>query len=261
LSDKKVLDDTLGTVRTLNQCGRSTLVPNEYSQQFIEYAGALKGRVLDLGAAFGVASIPALERGAAVIANDIDVHHLQVLWERSPKHLRSRLSIQVGRFPKDLAIGANSLDAVHASNLLNFLRGGEILHGLDLIHRWLKPGGKFFSISGTPYAANIMNFIPVYQERKRNGVRWPGEIEDISAYSSHSTVSELPKFLHLLDDEVLVDALVSSGFKIEKSEMYLRAGLPSYLHLDGRENIGVIAHKAYVLGESDVAFGPNVIDQ
>jgi SAM-dependent methyltransferase len=201
--------------------------------------------VLDVGAAFGVASIPALESGATVIANDMELRHLEILWERTPERLRSHLILNAGRFPEDLSFAENSLDAIHAANLLNFLRGDEILRGLVLIRRWLKPGGKVFTISGTPYAANIREFIPVYEKRKCRGVRWPGEAENVQQYSSHQTVSELPSFINLLDEDVLRDAFEATGFIIEKSEMFLRSGLPEYLYYDGRENVGLIAAKPH----------------
>jgi SAM-dependent methyltransferase len=243
MTSREPLNDSPGTIPTLNQRGRTSLAPNEYSQAFIEYAHETKGLVLDIGAAFGVASIPAVEAGATVIANDIEQRHLEVLWERTPKHHRSRLILKIGRFPDDLSFPEKYLDAVHAANLLNFLRGEEILRGLALIWGWLKPGGKVFTNSGTPYAANIQGFIPVYEDRKRHGIRWPGEAENVQQYSSHQTLSELPPFIHLLDDEVIRNAFEALGFIVEKAEMYMRNGLPEYLSYDGRENVGVIAAK------------------
>jgi SAM-dependent methyltransferase len=237
-------DDTAGTFPTLNVRGRTGATPNEVSQAFIDYAAGTGGRVLDVGAAFGVASIPAVERGASVIANDIEPRHLTVLWERTPPELRRRLTLLPGRFPQELAFERESLDAVHASNVLNFLRGDEIEIGLRQVWRWLKPGGKVFSNSGTPYAGNIRNFIPIYEARKRQGLRWPGEEEYIQRFSSHPTVAELPGFLHLLDADVLRQAFESAGFAVVAAEMYLRKDLPDYLCCDGRENLGLIAVKA-----------------
>lgn len=77
----------------------------------------------------------------------------------------------------------------------------------------LKPGGKVFIVSGTPYRGNIGALIPIYEECKRKGVPWPGEFENIQAYSDHYTIKELPAFLHLLDDEVPVDAFTNLFMK------------------------------------------------
>ena len=124
------------------------------------------------------------------------------------------------------------------------------MSGLDKIFKWLKPRGKVFTNSGTPYAKNIEAFIPSYESRKAAGVLWPGEIENIHAYSSDSSVMELPSFLHLFDAEVLSGAFTEAGFSIERAEMYQRAGLPKYLRLDGREcrcNRGKAQKIAFIL--------------
>lgn len=230
-------------VITLNKKGRTTLAPNEYSQKFINYAAQCQTPVLDIGVAFGVATIPALEKGATVIANDIEEKHLEILYERTPRKMRSRLLLKWARFPDQLNFPDNSLSAVHASNLLNFLRGEEIDEGVGLIFRWLRPQGKVFINSGTPYAGNIRDFIPIYEERKRKAYKWPGEVDNIQFYSSHPTIQELPAFLHLLDDEILAKVFRDAGFRIDVVEMYHRANLPDYLHYDGRENVGLIATK------------------
>jgi hypothetical protein len=148
-----------------------------------------------------------------------------------------------GRFPDELDFPDASLCAIHAANLLNFLTGEEIERGVRKMYRWLCQGGMVFTISGTPYAGNIREFIPVYERRRDAGERWPGEAYDLQSYSSHPTVHELPAFLHLLDNHVLTRVFLESGFRIHKAEMFLRKKLPPYLAYDGRENVGLIANK------------------
>src|SRR5688572_9836544 len=177
---------------TLNSHGRTSNIPNEYSQFFIEFSEISSKPVLDIGAAFGVASIPALKTGAAVYANDIEVSHLKILYEQTPLHLRKNLKVISGHFPDELEFAAGSFAAVHASNLLNFLSGEKITKGLGKIFRWLTPGGKLFLISGTPYARNIKQFIPVYEQRKKRGLKWPGEVTNIWQYCNDATLRELP---------------------------------------------------------------------
>jgi hypothetical protein len=234
---------THNQVITLNMKGRTTLVPNEYSQKFIDYAAQCETPVLDIGAAFGVATLPALEAGATVVANDIEEKHLEAIYERTPHKRRGHLILKLARFPDQLYFPHESLSAVHASNLLNFLTGEEIEEGVALIFRWLRPQGKVFTNSGTPYAGNIREYIPIYEKRRLKGHKWPGEVDNIQFYSSHPTIQELPTFLHLLDDEILVKVFTDAGFRIDIVEMYHRANLPDYLYYDGRENVGLIATK------------------
>ncbi len=58
--------------------------PGVISEEFIKYAGETEGIVLDIGAAYGVSTIPALQTGATVIANDLDGRHLQILEQNTP---------------------------------------------------------------------------------------------------------------------------------------------------------------------------------
>lgn len=231
-------------LRTLNNRGRTSDLPNEYSQEFIAFSAACAEPVLDIGAGFGVATLPALEQGATVIANDIEPRHLEIIAEKTPTSWRARLVLIPGSFPDELDFDDESLGAVHASNLMNFLRGEEIVRGVAKIYRWLKPGGRIFIVAGTPYAGNIERFIPEYLARRAAGVAWPGEVENLRTFSSHPTIVELPNFLHLLDDEVLRGVILDAGFDIKACEMYLRANLPDYLKWDGRENVGLIAQKS-----------------
>jgi predicted SAM-dependent methyltransferase len=163
---------------------------------------------------------------------------------RVPPEHRDRLTVVRGRFPHNLSFAPGSFDAIHASNLLHFLRPAELVAGLQLVARWLAAGGKLFVVAGTPYVGNLASFVPTYLERKRAGVEWPGEIENVHAYSSHFSVAELPSFVHLLDDEKLRRAIESAGLEVERIEMFARANLPDYLKYDGRENLGAVARKS-----------------
>lgn len=111
---------------TLNRRGRTSDQPNEYSRMFCEFAATAALPVLDIGAAFGVSTLPALAAGARVVANDLEPRHLEVLLERTPADDRARLTLLRGCFPHDLEFEDGSLSAIHASNLLNYLTGSEI---------------------------------------------------------------------------------------------------------------------------------------
>lgn len=224
--------------------GRATRDLTEYSREFVAFAPLARGPVLDIGAGFGVASLSAATAGASVIANDVDERHLRIIVEQATSAgVGERLVTQPGRFPTDLHIPSQSLGAIHASQVLHFLSGSDLMTGAALMFRWLQPGGKVFTITGTPYVKTLEQFIPVYEERKRDGVAWPGVIHNVHEYSSHPTIDELPDFMHLLDDETVARPFAEAGFVIERVEMYNRKGLPDYLKYDGRENVGLIARK------------------
>jgi SAM-dependent methyltransferase len=231
------------SVVTLNKLGRTTTRLNEINQRFVDASRDAKRPVLDIGCAMGVAALAALETGATVHANDVDDEHLRLVRENAPAASQDRLVTVPGRFPGDLHYQAAAFDVIHASNLLNFLTGQDIENGFAAIARWLAPGGLFLSISGSPYAGNVCGFIPAYEAAVAAGADWPGECEDLPSYSNDPTVSELPRFLHLLDPAVLARSARRAGLTVEQAAFFNRRGTPDYIRLDGRENVILVARK------------------
>lgn len=227
---------------TANRKGRTSSFLNEVSEAFVGHAKTASKPVIDLGCAFGVASIAALEAGASVIAIDVSREHVEAV-VKGAGSLGSRLQTAVASFPDQLDFPPESISSVHASNLLNFLDGESLTRGLAKVFRWLEPGGMFFSISGTPYARNVQGFISTYEARREDGAAWPGECEDLRKYSNDPTLAELPPQLHLLDDSVLRRAAIKTGFQVVECAMFRRANTPSYIALDGRENVKLIVMK------------------
>ena len=227
---------------TRNRTGWTSNVPNELSQCFIAYSKSVCRPVLDIGAAYGVATIPALAAGATVLANDSDPGHLAGLEELTPPLLRPQLQLLPGRFPHDFDIPAQSLAAVHASNVLHFLTGDELMAGFQLMARWLAPGGRLFVQAGTPYQQPFAAFVPVYEARVAAGELWPGWVEDARAISTHRKLDQIPRSLHLLDEAVLNRLVTLGGLQVERVWTYRRHDLPRSMHLDGREGVGLIAY-------------------
>jgi 2-polyprenyl-3-methyl-5-hydroxy-6-metoxy-1,4-benzoquinol methylase len=93
--------DASGFVKTINNMGFMTTYLDEFSQQFVDSSANCDGPVLDIGCAYGNASLPALKLGARVIANDVDPRHLEIVSQKSIElGLRERLTLAPGRFPK-----------------------------------------------------------------------------------------------------------------------------------------------------------------
>jgi SAM-dependent methyltransferase len=227
---------------TRNRTGWTSNILNELSERFVAFAATAQRPVLDIGAAYGVATLPSLAAGATVYANDADPAHLAALEAATPPAHLPRLHLLPGRFPQDLDLPPASLDAVHASNVLHFLPGDELTAGLALIRRWLAPGGRLFIQAGTPYQQPFQAFIPIYEERVRTGVPWPGWIEDTRAISTHKKLGQIPRSLHLLDEQVLTRLITTAGLAVECSWTYCRRDLPRSMHLNGREGVGCIAY-------------------
>jgi SAM-dependent methyltransferase len=233
-----------GVITTRNRRGHTSTVLNEYSRMFVNFVPRCAAPVLDIGCAFGVATLPALEAGGTVVACDMEDAHLRELLARCPEGRRRSLVAVRAQFPGGgISFPDGSFDAIHASNLLNYLTGDELVEGVARMHDWLRPGGRVFTISGTPYARNVTEFIPIYEAKRANGATWPGEAYGLADLCPHPSVRDLPPFLHLLDDAVLTRVFTGAGFEIERVEMFQRRNLPEYIALDGRENVGLVARR------------------
>jgi hypothetical protein len=214
----------------------------EYGLDFLEFCKTASAPVLDIAAAYGVASIKALEQGAYVIANDLDPHHLEILKSRVPDCYQARLQTQVGRFPSQLHFEPKSLSAVLAANMFHFLNGEEVNEAIRCLYNWLYRGGKAFIIAGSPYIRLWKGIIPVFERKKSEGDVWPGLVENTSLYPNER-LQDLPKLMHFFDPEILAHAFEKAGFVIEKAGYISRASWPEDMQLDGRESVGIIAVK------------------
>ncbi|MCC6391917.1 MAG: class I SAM-dependent methyltransferase [Bryobacterales bacterium] len=234
---------------TRNRMGWASEQLSPLSELFIKYASRCcrdaSSPALDLGAAYGTAALAALHAGCHVIANDLDAVHLTVLSSRLDDTARPRLSIRPGRFPRQIAFHHSSLGAAHASNVFHFLTGNQLDFGLRELSRWLRPGAKLFVQAATPYQQPFAGFLPEYQRRLEAGIKWPGWIPKISAFSSHRQLSQMPRSIHLLDANILSAAARRAGFEIERVWLYRRPDLPVSLHLDGRESVGLVARRPH----------------
>jgi SAM-dependent methyltransferase len=199
--------------------------------------------VLDIGAAYGIATHAALAAGATVIANDSDSAHLKILFEGTPVANRTRLVQVPGKFPRHLQFAESSLSAVHASNVLHFLTGPQLENGAASIAHWLAVGGKLFVQASTPWQAPFASFIEDFEARRASGESFPGWIPDAHQRFDHPKISQIPPAIHLLDEQTLARLFTNAGLEVEHCWLYRRRDLAKGLQLDGRECCGLIAVK------------------
>jgi chorismate-pyruvate lyase/SAM-dependent methyltransferase len=231
-------------VETKNKKG-FTYTLTSFGKAFINASAKASKPVMDIGAAYGVATLPALLTGAKVIAVDIEEKHLLSIANSVNTPLRNQLITLKERFPH-FELLPDSLSAVYMSQVLPFLSGAEIEDGIRKIYDWLIPGGEAFIVSFTPYIEHVRAFIPTYEERKKNGVRWAGSIEDLSRYSSHPAIYQnLPNQIHHIDLEDLVWVFEKTGFIVKEARYFgeEEGPLPEGIRMDGRERVGLIAYK------------------
>lgn len=245
-------------IKTNNPIGGFTTIPcDPYSKKFLSYVEEIAkhdGKVLEIGAAFGAASLEALSLGATVYCNDIDPKNLAVVSNRYFDGLNSdrnsgtgdstKLVFVPGSFPDELSgLPKNSFDAILICRVLHFFKGETIEKSIKQMGELLKPGGKLFIICETPYLKNWKKFIPEFEKRVNQGIEWPGEITNPADYESSGRAVTLPAFVHWISKDILERTIKQSGlFEIEQSCYIDRAGqFPDDLILDGKESVGAVA--------------------
>jgi len=229
-----------GLIKTTNVMGLMYKELSPSSKAFVDYAKHAEAPLLDVGAAYGVATIAALESGApGVIACDLSEEHLFILCASTPKALLSKLTTVLCKFPYDLTLDAQSLSAINLSNVLHFMDGNSILDSLHACWRWLKPGGKLFITVVT--TKNYPQVLPEYTKRVKAGIKWPGIFKiDFLANSSKGI---LPEYMHLFELESLRDILEEAHFSIDTIEYFCYKNYPPHFKQEGNEFLSVSATK------------------
>jgi SAM-dependent methyltransferase len=228
-----------GLIPTLNNTGFMTEAMDPYSEEFAAYAGTLAREVLDIGCAYGIATLGALERGARVCAADIEPKHLQVLEGRIPAAQRSRLRTCTARMP-DADFPPGSFGAILAARVLHFLTGPEIETVVAKMHRWLVPGGKVFLVADSPYVGPWYTAAAQYEERKRGGDPWPGFQENYAQFLPRTTdPTQHPKIINPLDPDILRRVVGDAGFIVEKAA-FLAGAAPRHTP---KSHAGVVGRK------------------
>ena len=229
---------------TLNGTGFMFTVLDDYAKEFIAFAGDCGGPVLDMGCAYGVASLPALEAGASVVACDLEPGHLAILQEKVPAEHRERLTCQVGKLP-NVDFPDAHFDAILCSRVLHFLDGGAIDQSVRKMRRWLNPGGRLYLVADTAYGI-WRKFIPLFEARKAAGARWPGLMIGLEYFLPNMKLGpklDGPAFMNLLDPELLERTCREAGFDIERVGWIDRSDFKGMGRMDGRENVGILALK------------------
>jgi SAM-dependent methyltransferase len=89
-----------GAIPTLNGRGFMLEALDSFADDFIAFASQEEGEVLDIGCAYGVASLAALNAGARVCACDMEPRHLGMLVDQTPPALKSKLRTVTGVLPE-----------------------------------------------------------------------------------------------------------------------------------------------------------------
>lgn len=161
---------------------------------------------------------------------------------------KQRFFPYIGEFPLETNFEPNFFDAIHISNVLHFIRGEYFDLSLQKCFSWLKPEGKIFINTCSLYFPYFRDFVKVYENRKNNRQKWPGEIENYKYFMPQDApriqIESEPDFLHVFKRGDLESKLKAAGFTICTSEYFTLKNLDFIKYADdSRSWIGIIANK------------------
>ncbi|KAH0793450.1 non-ribosomal peptide synthetase [Histomonas meleagridis] len=209
----KPADD--GRIPTLNGKGYATHELEPISEQFTEYASTIKIPVIDGGAAFGATTIAALKKGAIVIANEIDQHHLDYIAKNSTltDDDRTRLYLKLGSIT-EIDFPEQSIGAIHMARVMHFFHPNEVEKFFEKASKWLVPNGRIYLVTMSQYHyGNTPGYYEKYNKALTEGVEWPGEIEEYKFKSDCY-------YLQALDPNVIHRVATKYGFTVKKLELW-----------------------------------------
>ncbi len=229
-----------GAIATMNSTGFMLEHLDDYAEAFARDAASRNPQeCLDIGCAYGVATLRALQLGARICACDMEPRHLEVLRERTPSDQLARLRTATGTLPQ-VGFPAGSFAAVLASRVLHFLDGPDLRSALRQMHDWLIPGGRLYLVADSPWMPSWRANLPAYEAALERGEDWPGMIADFAPFRQPGTTG--PAFLNTLDPQTLARECSAAGFEVLRADWFAmhRLGAES----NGREHAGCIAVRA-----------------
>lgn len=229
-------------IPTLNEQGFMTTVIDPYTNAFIKSLSGSKDPVLEIGTAYGIATLAMLNNNIRVIANDLERKHLDIMKDNVPKKSAHLIEYRPGDF-RNLTIINNSLAGILTIRVLHFFTGDAIEKALAQFYHWLKPGGQLCLVVDSPYMKHLTNLLPLFEKRLAQGKKWPGHIDNYKNHLEAKYKDKLPDFINLQSPETLKRATEKQGFQVKALGFCERPDYPDDVRLDGRENIGIICIK------------------
>ncbi|OHT03836.1 hypothetical protein TRFO_01542 [Tritrichomonas foetus] len=192
------------------------------SAEFVEYASKCTLPCLDIGGAFGAASLAAIDKGATMILNELTSKFLDYIVLNTPKSKLEKLYFIEGKITNEnISFPKGSIGAIHMSRVMHFFTPSEIEELFKRAKEWLAPDGRFYILTMSPYHYAKPGIDKIYDERYKQGVKFPGEIGDFTKGDGVDKVfkGKAPEYIHAIDPRVLFRVADEHGFRVKKLEL------------------------------------------
>jgi SAM-dependent methyltransferase len=214
----------------LNGTGYTFFTVSPVGEAFLK-AECVPGKtVLDVGAGYSDIPIKALKQGVdRYVANDISLDHLKLLVKRTKEALgdgedkMNRLALLLGKIPDDLPLSPGAYDAILADKIIHFLKPEDINGFIHKAKVCLKPGGKLYVTTASPYSHAYETIQAEYVEREEKGEMFPGHFTNIMERLNTSMIQKnyhgykVPDEMVLFSRTILERLFKDRGFRVTES--------------------------------------------
>jgi SAM-dependent methyltransferase len=213
---------------TLNEHGYIFYITSPIAQHFIDDSETHK-RFLEIGSGFSQTTEKCLRKGIGeYTANDLSLEHLKILSallqkafaNQTETHL-NKLKLLPGRIPDVLTPKENYYDGILMDKVLHFFTPQDSEKFLAWAHKALKPNGKLYIFTLSPFNTGHDNMAALYQQQKLKTDFYPGYVENVKPYMRISDATNpnyaVPnnRLFFMLED--LKKLLESKNFTIRKT--------------------------------------------
>lgn len=251
-----------GQVVTKNGTGMQMSAEGPLFERWVEAWRKDGPPIADVGCAFGLHTLAAARRGAAVVAVDCEQEHLEVVDRVAHgEGLGPLVTVVHGTLPLGLGLPPGSQAAILCAEVLQFLLPHQVPPALSAMLDALVPGGLLLLTSPSIYAYGGA-MVPVLEVKSRQGVNGPCVVDKEDLDMRHALAAALEAHGVLRSYEAVVAAVktfprqyfmrakelsglvAAAGFEVVTASYASNPGyVPWVQHCCGLDNVQVVGRK------------------